>query len=86
MGGAFQWPSVSVVLDYRQKVRDLVINVIEKAPLKLPITMDHPWVSDMKMTKCLKQTLLHYSGPYFWVWNTKGLFVSVTCITRLCTL
>ena len=48
MGGAFQWPSLKVVLDYRQKVRDLVINVIEKAPLKLPITMDHPWVSDIK--------------------------------------
>ena len=45
MGGAFKWPSLQEVLDYRQKVRELVTKVIETAPLELPITQEHPWVS-----------------------------------------
>ena len=45
MGGAFKWPSFRDVMDYRQKVRELVIEVIEKSPLSLPVTQSHPWVS-----------------------------------------
>ena len=45
MGGAYQWPSLEDVLDYRQKVFDLVMDVIEREPLKLPITQESPWVN-----------------------------------------
>ena len=44
MGGSFKWPPLSEVLEYRRQVRELVINIIETAPLELPITQDHPWV------------------------------------------
>ncbi|XP_019854503.1 PREDICTED: ergothioneine biosynthesis protein 1-like isoform X1 [Amphimedon queenslandica] len=45
MGGSYQWPSLSEVMEYRNRVRELVIEVIENAPLTLPVTMDHPWWS-----------------------------------------
>ena len=45
MGGAYEWPSFATVMNYRQKVREMVINVIETAPLSYPINEDHPWVS-----------------------------------------
>ena len=45
MGGAFKWPSLKEVMEYRQTVRELVTKVIETAPLELPVTHDHPWVS-----------------------------------------
>ena len=44
MGGSFKWPLLSEVLEYRRQVRELVISIIETAPLELPITQDHPWV------------------------------------------
>ena len=44
MGSAYKWPLVSEVLEYRQKVREMVIDTIENSPLQLPITRDHPWV------------------------------------------
>ena len=46
MGGAFQWPSLAEVLQFRQNVYEVIIEVIEKAPLQLPITMNHPWVRE----------------------------------------
>ena len=46
MGGAFKWPAICDVLEYRVQVRKLVIDVIENAPLQLPITQEHPWVSE----------------------------------------
>lgn len=45
MGGAYKWPTFAAVMDYRQKVREMVIGVIETVPLSHPITMDNPWVS-----------------------------------------
>lgn len=44
MGGAYKWPCLREVMEYRQMVRDMVIHVIETAPLKLPINQEHPWV------------------------------------------
>ena len=44
MGGSYQWPSLSEVMEYRNRVREVMIEVIENAPLTLPVTMDHPWV------------------------------------------
>ncbi len=45
MGGSFKWPALREVLEYRQLVREVVVAVIQTAPLELPITVDHPWVS-----------------------------------------
>ena len=44
MGGSYKWPSVSEVLDYRRKVKEVILDVIDNAPLELPVTKDHPWV------------------------------------------
>jgi len=43
MGGGFVWPKVSEVADYRKKVRQAVLDVIENTPLKLPVTQDSKW-------------------------------------------
>ena len=44
MGGSYKWPSVSEVMEYRGKVKDVILDVIDNAPLELPVTQDHPWV------------------------------------------
>ena len=44
MGGAFQWPGLKEVMEYRETVRQLVCDVISSAPLSLPVTMDNSWV------------------------------------------
>ncbi|ELU18927.1 hypothetical protein CAPTEDRAFT_226801 [Capitella teleta] len=43
MGGQLKWPKLDNVVDYRRKVRDVIINIIKKTPLQLPINMDSPW-------------------------------------------
>jgi 5-histidylcysteine sulfoxide synthase/putative 4-mercaptohistidine N1-methyltranferase len=41
----YQWPEVSEVLAYRQKVKSVVLTVIETTSSALPITPDHPlWI------------------------------------------
>lgn len=45
MGGSYQWPGLAEVLEYRRQVREVVIDVIENAPLEFPITQESPWVS-----------------------------------------
>ena len=44
MGGQFVWPKVSEVADYRKKVRQTMLDVIENTPLELPVTQDSKWV------------------------------------------
>ena len=44
MGGAYQWPGLSEVMQYRKTVRQLVTDLISSATPSLPVTMDHPWV------------------------------------------
>ncbi len=39
----YDWPPVSEVKAYRQQVRELVNNLIAKAPLSLPIDWQNPW-------------------------------------------
>jgi 5-histidylcysteine sulfoxide synthase/putative 4-mercaptohistidine N1-methyltranferase len=39
----YQWPSVADVKNYRDKVRAMVLNVIDKAPLDMPIDWSNPW-------------------------------------------
>ena len=45
MGGSYKWPCLSDVMDYREKVKKVILDVIDNAPLELPVTQDHPWVS-----------------------------------------
>ncbi len=42
-GTNYNWPSISNTLAYRQKVFDLVSELITTMPLTLPITWDSPW-------------------------------------------
>lgn len=43
MGGAFEWPPLADVVEYRRNVRNVVINLIRDTPLQLPITMESKW-------------------------------------------
>jgi len=45
MGGAYQWPSLDTVFEYRKIVRELIIDVIQTHPLEMPITQKSPWWS-----------------------------------------
>lgn len=49
MGGSYNWPSVSEVVEYRHKVRQAILDVIGAAPLKLPVTQDDPLVFSIVM-------------------------------------
>ena len=39
----YDWPSVAEVKAYRQQVKKVVNQLIQKAPLQLPINWDNPW-------------------------------------------
>lgn len=39
----YSWPSVQEVKDYRDKVRAMVVQLIETAPLSMPVDWDNPW-------------------------------------------
>jgi 5-histidylcysteine sulfoxide synthase/putative 4-mercaptohistidine N1-methyltranferase len=39
----YEWPSVAAVMDYRDKVRATVLELIESLPLTLPINWESPW-------------------------------------------
>lgn len=43
MGGAFKWPPLGDVVEYRRNVRNVVTNIIKDTPLQLPITMESRW-------------------------------------------
>ena len=45
MGGAFKWPDLEEVVEYRKKVKETVLSVIDNTPLQLPVTQESPWVS-----------------------------------------
>ena len=44
MGGNLVWPKVSEVAEYRKKVRQTMLDVIENTPLELPVTQENKWV------------------------------------------
>ena len=44
MGGNFVWPKVSEVAEYRKKVRQTMLDVIDNTPLELPVTQESKWV------------------------------------------
>jgi hypothetical protein len=39
----YQWPRIEELKAYRNKVRSMVISVIETAPLHMPIDWNNPW-------------------------------------------
>lgn len=39
----YDWPTVQAVRDYRHQVRALILNIIEHAPLNLPLNWHNPW-------------------------------------------
>lgn len=43
MGGAFKWPPLADVVEYRRNVRNVIRNIIKDTPLQLPITMESRW-------------------------------------------
>ncbi|KAI3380590.1 hypothetical protein SNEBB_002945 [Seison nebaliae] len=45
MGDKFQWPSMENVCEYREKIFNFVLKVIDRTPLQLPITKDSAWWS-----------------------------------------
>lgn len=42
-GAHYEWPSVAEVKAYRDRVRALVVNLIDNAPLTLPVDWHNPW-------------------------------------------
>ena len=44
MGGTYKWPELDDVVEYRKKVKALILKKIEEIPLELPVTMESPWV------------------------------------------
>lgn len=41
----YNWPKVSEVREYRNKAKAVILDVIDNAPLKLPVTWDNPfWI------------------------------------------
>lgn len=44
MGNKYIWPSVYEVVQFRKKVKDLILKVIERTPLQLPINFESAWV------------------------------------------
>ena len=43
MGNELKWPPLESIVEYRRKVRNLVIQTINNTPLELPITWGNPW-------------------------------------------
>ncbi|ENX16777.1 hypothetical protein F894_00590 [Acinetobacter sp. CIP 51.11] len=39
----YDWPAVQEVRDYRHQVRALILNILEHAPLTLPLNWQNPW-------------------------------------------
>ena len=52
MGGAYQWPRLNEVMEYRKTVRQLVCDLISSSSLSLPVSMDNPWVSSQDLVPC----------------------------------
>ena len=45
MGGSYQWPSIEEVWQYRQEVRQAILDMIDSESFQLPVTPDHPMVN-----------------------------------------
>ena len=65
MGGAFHWPGVKEVMEYRKIVKQLISDLIISAPLILPITMEHPWVIVYVMHVHMVNGSAHHLNHYY---------------------
>lgn len=57
MGGKFSWPRLDNVVEYRRKVRNIILMIIEETSLELPITMENPWVPNKIDIPLIKQPI-----------------------------
>lgn len=39
----YDWPEIGAVRAYREKIRGIVLKILEEAPLTLPVNWEHPW-------------------------------------------
>ena len=84
MGGAFKWPSLQSVMEYRAKVKNVVSKVIETAPLNLPIHHTHPWVcqENLEISDCISYNILH-GEDYYYIYDTKMFNRSNSCSVEI---
>jgi hypothetical protein len=47
MGGSYCWPTVERVKEFRLKVKELILKVIDRTPLELPVKWDSPMVNNL---------------------------------------
>lgn len=52
----YVWPAVAEVMAYRNQVRQIVEQLIQTAPLALPIDWDHPWWA---ILMCIEHERIH---------------------------
>ena len=87
MGGAYQWPGLNEVMEYRKTVRQLVCDLISSSSLSLPVSMDNPWVSSQDLVPCdspvhamflTKNSLLHLYVPCIMVLSYACLLFHVS--------
>lgn len=52
----YEWPSVADVMAYRQRVKELVLDIIDTAPLSLPIDWENPWWT---ILMCIEHERIH---------------------------
>ena len=76
MGGAYQWPEVREVMEYRRTVKELVTDLINSAPLELPVTTDHPWVG------MVAQMFAHACRNHGWLSPTSSGLIFYIQVTR----
>ena len=67
MDGNFVWPKVSKVAEYRKKVRQTMLDVIENTPLELPVTQESKWVMTLLISAPSCEHFGHFaSGKNIW--------------------
>ncbi len=52
----YAWPEISEVMAYRKRVQEVVLNIIDTAPLNLPIDWENPWWT---IIMCIEHEQIH---------------------------
>ena len=60
MGPKFSWPTVDDVIQFRRRVRELILDVIDRSELELPVTFDSPMVGP----ESLRNRVIHEANTY----------------------
>ena len=61
MGGVYVWPNLSEVLEYRNQVMQVVIDVIDNSSIDIPVTQHSPWVLYIAKYICMHVYLFLYA-------------------------